>query len=471
MGVLDKPYLSLTDLNSRDAQRMLDLGRENRARSNAQSNAAFTDSRTGQFFETWAGLTNWVQNTANATVVSAGRLYSAGSSGTAIIGRALGYIPGTTMRITTTIRVNGGGGGIGIGIGEGTAGAAPSASLNDTKGIYVPSGSNVPVQMNHGTTTALVNTTAVGTNDLCGVTIVIDPNYVTITLVAAAEGQEYRTRFATSSVTLNNLVIFNSDTVGVGASGKYFGPLAAVSAFSTATPRVNAGGSTEGLRRSTYWTSLNYSTAGAVETGGLRIALPKTYDSRVPSPFALMWHGHSSDETHWGDNTNGKLISNALNAAGIITIGFASNTTTPWGAQRELDAGTAAYQWARENLNLGPGLFYCNSMGSIDGLLSLAERRIPGIHGYIGTSPTFSLLANYDNAAQAFLSSINTAYGITNGATSASATIGATSITSTTSFPRELRSSSTTQTRVDRTTNSSQSPPPVPRVPGRTRSP
>ena len=73
-------------------------------------------------------------------------------------------------------------------------------------------------------------------------------------------------------------------------------------------------------------------------------------------------------------------------------------------------------------------------MGAMNALLALAESRIPGIMGTILTAPSFNLLAAYDNSAQAFTASINTAYALTSGTLSAATIVGTNALSSTVSF-------------------------------------
>lgn len=411
MGLLDAPYKSILDLNSRDAQRMTDLGRANRERSVANAKAAHDDARLALFVETWASYSAWSSSTAQSltnTGQPSGRSYGNGAGAGSGIAHALNYVPGTTMRITGTMRISGASNGIGVGIGSGVAGAAPASGMGDARGIYVP-GALVPQQMLNGTQTALTNATVLPSNTVVRYTIVIDPTWTTVTLLAANGFTEYRTRFATSGFSPNNLVLFNSDAANLGANGRYFGPLAIMTSFTTASPRATSGGQIEGYGRTTYWTTIPVVTAGVTNNAGVWLTLPPTWDGRVPLPLVILFHGNGSTETHWADNANGAVVANALVAAGFAVLGVANGGST-WGAQQSLDAYAAAYAWVRDLIAIGPVVFYCNSMGSIEGLLSLAERRIPGVVGYIGTSPTYDLAANYANAT--FTATIKTAYGI-----------------------------------------------------------
>lgn len=397
----------LTDFAWRDAQRMLDLGRANRDRSSALAAAAYTDTRASQFVETWANLSAWASGAAPVQV-STGRLYGSTGGATAGINHALNLLPGQSCRIATTVFSNSSANVL-IGIGSDTAGGTFTSGGTAMKGLAFHAVASGVRQIDNGTESALSNTTALVTG-LYTVTIWIDANWYTIVAVSPDGTQEYRTRWARGSITPNNLSIYNGDAAAL--SGKYIGPISIVyGPPATASPRSVTTGTTvnpiEGNTRSVIWAQ------NPNASGWIRVALPKTYDSRVPVPWALMWHGSGSDETHWADNANGKVVANALLAAGIAVIGFSSSTTTPWGAQVELDAGYGAYTWARDNFNLGPGVFYANSMGSISALLALANRRVPGVMAYVGTSPTFDLANNYANAS--FTAAIDTAYGISGG--------------------------------------------------------
>ncbi|MEZ2388222.1 hypothetical protein AB6813_01515 [bacterium RCC_150] len=400
---------------------MIDLGRANRDRSNAQANAVYSDTRAGQFVEQWANLTSW--SSSSTVQVSGGRMYSNGSGAASGVNHALGLAAGATCRIVTTVKCQGAGsGGTIVGISSDTAGGAFTSGGSTTRGLYWDPSGNIS-KFDNGTSSASSNATPFSAVTYT-VTMIIDANYYSIVAVSADGTQEYRAQWTRASMTPNNLTFFNSDSAQL--SGKSVGPVGICYGVSTITPRAGI----EGLNRTVYWSSVP-GVSGAM----MRIALPANYDPRIPTPFVLMWHGHSSNETHWADNGNGKVVANALLAAGFITIGFAASSTTTWGAQAEQDAAQGAYKFARDNFNLGQGLFYCNSMGSINGLYALSRRYIPGINAYIGTSPTFDLSNNYNNSGQPFKAAIDTAYSLTTGTLSSSTTVGATSLPTTASYP------------------------------------
>ena len=181
-------------------------------------------------------------------------------------------------------------------------------------------------------------------------------------------------------------------------SGNAIGKLGARAGTVTVAPREGI----EGVQRTVHRTVVN--------ADKFRIALPTTYDSRVPTPAVILFHGNGSDEFTWTTNANMKAVAEAFLNAGFICLSVTDANTTTWGAQASLDAYAAGYQYLRDHYAVGGVIIYANSMGGIESLLMLAENRIPGVAAWIGTVPTFDLANNYANAL--FTSVIKTAYGI-----------------------------------------------------------
>jgi pimeloyl-ACP methyl ester carboxylesterase len=223
---------------------------------------------------------------------------------------------------------------------------------------------------------------------------------------------EYRSKFARNTV--NNIAVFNSDSRNL--TGHSVGKIGVRKATVTVTPRTGL----EGLAPSPNWTT--------VGNANMRVALPTTYDSRKPAPVVMMFHGNGSNETHFADHVAGKAVANAFLAAGYIVVSAANGpNVSTWGAQAGLDAYYTAYQYVRDHYAIGPVVFYGNSMGGIESLLTLAERRIPGVVAWVGTVPVCNLSANYVGAlnAQLFKPTIATAYGIAgDGSDYAAKTVG-----------------------------------------------
>lgn len=400
-------------------RRLNDLAASDRSKSVASARTVYED--TGVFTESWANLTAWAGGTG--LQVSGGALYSNSGSGSTA-GATLAWALGTTGTGRAVFVINhvsgAGSGGMIVGVSSDTAGSAPAAGAANAKGLYLHPSS--PIQsMDSGTATNL----SVGVNPANGtyiVTVTADARYLSVVAVKSDGSAEYRTRFARGSFNIQCLYIFNSDSRNL--TGDNIGALGARTGIGTITPRTGV----EGTARTVHWSTLPSGIS-------CRIALPPTYDSRKPAPLAICFHGNGSDENHFADNANGLAVANALTAAGFIVASAGAGST--WGAQSALDAYYALYQYVRDNYAIGATVFYANSMGSIEALLSLAERRIPSIAAYAATSPTANLASVYvDGSATAsseaqalgqgeFTTIINTAYGITGTAPTDYATLTA----------------------------------------------
>lgn len=400
-------------------RRLNDLAASDRQRSAAAARTVYED--TTVFTESWANLTAWAGGTG--LQVSAGAVYSNGGGGSTA-GATRAWALGTTGTGRAVLVVNhasaAGSGGLVVGVSSDTAGSPPAAGAVNSKGLYFHPAAVIQ-SMDSGTATNL----AVGVNPTSGtyiVTITADARYLSVVAVKSDGSAEYRTRFARGSFNIQCLYIFNSDSRNL--TGDSVGALGARTGIGTITPRTGI----EGTARTVQWTTLPSSVS-------CRIALPPTYDSRKPAPLAICFHGNGSDETHFADNANGLAVANALTAAGFIVASAGAGST--WGAQAALDAYYALYQYVRDTYAIGATVLYANSMGSIEALLSLAERRIPSVAAYAATSPTANLASVYtDGSASAvsealalgageFTTTINTAYGITGTAPNDYATLTA----------------------------------------------
>lgn len=402
-------YASIPDTLS--LRRLATLAATDAATSVAASRIAYDDNAATT--ESWANTSSWTLG-ANPTQVSAGFLYAGASQGGGS-GMNRAWSLGTTgigRAVFTAVipTATGGGGGLMIGVSTDTAAATPTAGGGKARALYFSQSAGQVQSYDQGTGTNLAAIVA-GTYV---VTITADANYLTITATKTDGSQEYRAKWTRGTYSINNLFIFNSDSRTT--SGNAAGPGGWRSALATISPRTGI----EGVGQTVHWTSISSGTVG------VRIALPAGYDSRKPAPLAICFHGSNSDETHWSTNSNGRAVANALTSAGYVAlgVGYTANGAT-WGAQASLDAYYAAYQYVRDNYAIGPVVFYANSMGGIESLLTLAERRIPGVVAWVGTSPTGSLANAYaDPGAQGFTALINTAYGIPGGGTYAAQTAG-----------------------------------------------
>ncbi|WP_030487263.1 hypothetical protein [Micromonospora chokoriensis] len=384
-----------------DLVRLVDVAAADRQYAVANSQAVMAD--VGGFVETWGSLAAWSSSTFAR--VQAGRLYSDSQNGHSGANRSLALAAGETMRAVINVRTVSGGtsGGVIVGVSSDPAGAEFTAGGAASRGLYFRTQSGDIAAFTNGTATSLAALPA-GTVDWT-VTVTVDDTCLSVVAVSGSTEVRYRT----SRGTVNNLVVFNSDTREL--AGSSIGPLGVRRGLVTVTPRSGI----EGVRRTVHWTTV----AG---TYGLRVALPPAYDARRPSPLALCFHGNGSDEVHFSDNANGRAVAAALSAAGYIVVSAAYTPgTSTWGSDRGLDAYVQAYRYVRDRYAIGATVLYGNSMGGLESLLTLRRRSIPAA-AWVGTSPVCSLAAAYANPA--FTATIDAAYGISASRPYATATAG-----------------------------------------------
>jgi pimeloyl-ACP methyl ester carboxylesterase len=347
------------------------------------------------FVEQWADLSTWSSPTA--VQLSSGRVYGNGQGAASGINHAFAVGPTRRMRTIFNVRTVGGtsgGGGTIVGVSSDTPGGAFTSGASKVCGIYFTSIDIKP--FTNGATGTAFGSIPAGTVDWT-VTVVADENYVTATAVTADGLTEYSCKWTRATIAVNNLAVFNSDARML--TGHSVGPIGGRKSDATVIPRTGI----EGVNRTVVWT--------AVGNTGIRAAFPPSYDSSVSNPVAICFHGNGSNEQHFATNANGRVVANALLAAGYIVLSaaYTPNVST-WGAQNGLDAYWAAYQYLRDHYSAGKLVLYANSMGGIESLLTLADSRLPKLYAWCGTSPTADLAKNYANAT--FTATINTAYGI-----------------------------------------------------------
>lgn len=427
---LAAPYRDIDGTDSRRTQQLIDAGRAGAALNDRKAATIYADTRSTLYFEDWNNLTDgaWSSNRSNMQLVS-GELAANSNSATSSMARALNLKTGQKWRRKGTVRPQSGPSGqLIIGICEGAAGANPANGGTDIKGITFDSGGKVRKWTN-GTAADLSNTTLWTNGDVFDVTMVFDGKNLSIVAINETTGDEFRATHL--GPTMNNDAIYLAETAGTTRRVR---PFVSIPEYTSATPRSTTLGGVaypiEDRQRTVVWSKVD--AGGVANAAGVRLALPSSWDGRNQMPTVLCFHGHGTDETAWWENGNYRKVANAFNAAGWAVLSAANGTTT-WGADASLDGYAAAASWARNLYNAGPFVVFANSMGSIEALLTLAQNRIPGIYGYIGTSPTYSLSDAYANAA--FTSAITTAYGITAGTLSGSTAVNATSIPTTASFP------------------------------------
>ena len=377
--------------------------------SSSISNSLITYQDIPTVTESWSDLSSWVATSPVGVQVSNGRLYSIGAnSGKNAINYPLGLTLGENFRAEFVLRgqtIAGSSGGVMIGFDTQSSGATPSSGGTNLYGLYfknagepqkVVSGSLVDLEAGNDPFDRL--------SDYI-VTVTLDSVYLSIVASKISDGTEVRYRSLRSAFAPNNFQIFNSDAGALGgmAIDKLY------------------------MSRSVKSFTIDAQYAPKVWTGdslsNFKLYLPVGYDSRKPLNLCIGFHGNGSDENHWSTNTNGKNARAAIVGAGFAFLGctYATNKTT-WGAQSSLDSYYRAYEWFRSKYPLGSVVFYGNSMGGIESLLAIAEKKIPNVRAWAGTNPTTNLSNNYENAL--FTAAINTAYGISGANTYDIATAG-----------------------------------------------
>lgn len=376
------------------AARLAARGQSDIVRSSSIARTTYEDAV--RVVEQWANFDGW--SSASAMQIDSGRVFGAGQGAASGINRAFAVGAEEEARAVFRVRqVTGGGspsGGVIVGVSRNAAGAAPSAGAASAFGMQFQAAGPVRA-MTEGVTGSTLFT-ASGTVDWL-VTLTVDATYVTITAyTTSGGGTEIRSKWDRTAFPVNNIYVFNSDTAGL--TGCSVGPVGASRGIATLVPRTEI----EGIQRTVHWTT--------VAGDRIRIALPVGYDSRRPLPAVILFHGNGSDESTWTSNTNMKAVAEAFLAAGFICISASDGNLTTWGNDNSLNAYATAYQYARDRYAISGVVFYANSMGSIESLLTLAQDRIPGVAAWIGTVPTFDLADNFANPL--FTTVIRAAYGI-----------------------------------------------------------
>lgn len=363
------------------------------ARSNGFAQAGQASATA--FTEAWADTSAW----AGAGVqVSAGKLF--GTTGGGGIGHSFRVAPGVLARVTFTLDwvANGTSGqGILIGFARNTVGGSVPGGGSQSRGLYFRSTGTLGAI--HGIDNGTQDGTALFqgfSNSTWVITATVDENWYSLVAVCPATNDRVVRRFARDDSTfpLNNLTIMMNDSRGL--SGSAIRPIteARIGALATGVTTAGAVGG--------HWSS--------VDGDNIMILTPSTYDSRRPSPVAVLFHGNGSDETYWNTIFNGKAIANAFLAAGFIVVSAANTgAVSTWGSDSGLDPYTRAYQYTRDHYNTGAVVFYANSMGGIESLNVLARDAIPGVAAWVGTVPTYNLAENHSNAL--FTATIDAAYG------------------------------------------------------------
>jgi alpha-beta hydrolase superfamily lysophospholipase len=380
-----------------------DIDRTSSHRSRSAARAAAIDADAATFIEKWTDFTAWSSSTACA--LNNGKVQGNSAGGGSGINHAWVVAPSEQTRAVfqVTTPADLGGSRIIVGFSMDTAGAAATSGGGNALGISFTA---TTVRQWNG---SFSGEPTLGTSSATTwtVTVTADATRITATAVSADGGSEFRTSWARAgfgSFTINNLFVFNSSATGT--TNAYIGRVGARLGIATVHPRSGV----EGNQRTVHWTTTPDGT------NNVRIALPSSYDSRVPSPLVIAAHSHGNTETLYADDSNGRTMGNAFNNAGYIVMSVAAAPIgTEFGNQALLDAVAAGYKYVRDHYNIGSVFSYGVSMGGLQSLLTAVDKRIPGIKAWAGSSAICSLANAYSRTDLGWDAEIITAFGLAAG--------------------------------------------------------
>lgn len=368
-----------------------------------------------QYIEKWATFTSANWNTVTHNQISGGKLYGLGTTQSpAGSARPMSVPKGSKFRITSTVNwVTGGGNYVMFGLCKNAAPLAVSAVGAVMWGVTV---GGQPVRFNNGAVTgyASANMTAVegstATTSTWSYTVCIvgDENGISVSLTQSTHSVEWTDYIPWSAVVSDfvSACLWVNDTRAL--SGSSIGPMLLSTSSTTAVPRAT-------IEDATEWVVTAVDAAG----DNMRICLPTNYDSRVPSPVIMYYHGGAGSETEAYDPAK-RTMMQTLSDAGYI-IASTNGAGFNWGNSAGLLSYLYLYRYLRDHFAIGPIHHLGQSMGGLASTLSMASRGMPAASLAL-IYPVTNLAALYANPT--FTSVINTAYGIPGSGTYAARTAG-----------------------------------------------
>jgi len=368
----------------------------------SKSKAGYDDTSSTIFTESWADLTAWAA--LSGIQVSGGKLYGTGVGGGSA-GANHAFALASNQNLRAVFKFNypsiGTSGGVMLGVSEDAVGVAPTVGGTNFFGLYIKCiSTNAILRSELGVTSATVENPIIAVGDYI-VTVTVDEVYISVSLAKTDGTIEACCRRLRAGFNVNNLFVFNNDTRGL--TGMSISSVSARASLQTITPRTFG----EGQAKTIQWT-------GSLDMWeSYRIYLPPNYDSRIPCPVAICFHGNGSDETQWSINGNYTLIQKSLVSAGYIVLTCSYTNHSSWGIIGSTNAYYQAYLYVKNHYAISSVVFFANSMGGIESLNALSENLIPCV-AWVGTSPTYNLLDNYNGVINGgiFKAVIQSAYGI-----------------------------------------------------------
>lgn len=358
-----------------------------------------------EWTELWANLASWNVFEAGSLQVSAGQVFSATTATTMAGNRAFAVPAGGKGRVLGKITVPAATGGGLYSSGLVMIGVSGDATVPVTGGpslaaVGVEGGSNQAFAFIKGAFVTGDQTQSVVPVGTYYVSVLIDDLVISLVL-RSADGTVERRFQVTRSVfgAINHVQVWNSDIRGLTGIG--VGAVGAKHDSSTLRTRT-----VEGLADPVGWTLRDSLPA--------RVQLPAAYDSRRAAPVVLYVHGSGESGAGPFTDTLKRTMMQDIANDGFIVASTATTGTNDWGNQAALDQYLTLYRYVRDHYAIGPVVLLSQSMGGIPGLLTLAERRVPGIVGWAGIYPACNLAQIYNVAGDPYTLkvAIDAAYAI-----------------------------------------------------------
>lgn len=168
-------------------------------------------------------------------------------------------------------------------------------------------------------------------------------------------------------------------------------------------------------------TTVVYTRVNATDTIGgqnIMILVPNVnatipYNAANPTGVIMYSHGRSEVESGLLDDSLKAACVTAFLNAGYLMCGTNARGNN-FGVQQSVDDYAALDKYMRDNYNVSNVLIWAQSMGGLTGLLLLAQNKVKGVVGWLGTYPMVNLsAADNGTGGTNYATDINTAFGIT----------------------------------------------------------
>lgn len=396
MGALDAPALSPKAGRALASQQLSDiLAATDRARSAGRSARDQVDAPG--FVEAFTDMSGWGPT---SLVASGGQVTpQTGGGNGAGANRTVSIPVGGVMRMRAKILLAAGSAGTGASVLIGVSKAAAASAYDGPNTIAIGVRENLVPIAYRGTGVGGTGATDLGASLGAGtfyVTVVVDETSISLALCSASGYTELSFSILRSAFgsTIPHLTIYCNDTRGSGGN-KITGL-----GFKAATVTLPTSSGLE---------NVSPSPARMLDASGqtVRVALPPSYDARVPAPVVIYCHGNGQSAQSIVGAAAPLAVQKSLLDAGFIVAAHDQHGNN-WGSDQAVDDLVATYRYIRDKYALGPVVLLGESMGGLSSQRAIIDRRIPVV-GWAGLYPVCDLRWMYDNLDAA---AIRTAHGI-----------------------------------------------------------